>query len=130
MADKQRVYYHVTFQPYKRLHALYDEVEDLFLDMMPGIARQVGFNFIIGGVVPDHAHILVEKAPWDDLGDIVQAIQDITSERIFETFPDLAYDMGTDYFWTRGFHYERHTEATLETVKAYIADQKRHHGLA
>jgi len=47
MADKQRVYYHVTFQPYKRLHALYDEVEQLFLDMMPTIARQVGFNFIV-----------------------------------------------------------------------------------
>jgi hypothetical protein len=48
----------------------------------------------IGGVVPDHAHILVEadilhpKAPWDDLGDIVQAIQDITSERIFQAIPD------------------------------------------
>jgi hypothetical protein len=42
----------------------------------------------------------------------------------------LARDLQTDRFWTDGaFRYERHTEASLETVRRYVREQKRHHGL-
>ncbi|HLF25425.1 MAG TPA: IS200/IS605 family transposase [Anaerolineae bacterium] len=125
-----RVYYHVTFQTRRRIPAIYDEVEAYFREVVPQIAKQGEFVVLEVGVVPTHVHLLIEKAPWADLVAIVHAIQDSTSTSLLEHFPELALDLKADRFWTDGYHYERHTQKSLETVRRYIRDQKRHHGLA
>jgi REP element-mobilizing transposase RayT len=124
-----RVFYHVTFQTQWRLPAVYDEVEAYFREAVPKIARRDEFTVLEIGVVPTHVHLLIEKAPWADLLKIIREIQDSTSAQIFERFPELALDMHTDRFWADGYHYERHTEKSVETVRQYIRNQKRHHGL-
>lgn len=123
------MYYHVTFQPYRRLPALYAEVEAYLLETLPLIAKRGEFVVIEIGVVPTHIHLLIEKAPWADLQKIIAAIKDSTSNGIFEHFPDLAFDMRTTQFWAEGHHYVRHTAKSLATVRRYIQNQKRHHGL-
>jgi putative transposase len=127
--SQPRVYYHVTFQPHRRLPALYDEVEAYLREALPLIAKRGEFVVIEIGVAPTHIHLLIEKAPWADLLKIIAAIKDSTSIGIFERFPDLALDMHTTQFWAEGYHYVRHTAKSLATVRRYIQDQKRHHGL-
>ena len=88
------------------------------------------FSALEVGVVPTHIHLLIEKAPWADLVGFIKEFQECSSERIFEKFPELMRDMKTDRFWTDGgYHYERHEEDSLEIVRQYIRNQKRHHGL-
>jgi REP element-mobilizing transposase RayT len=117
-------------QPHRRLPALYSEVEALVLELITDYSRDTDFTILELGVVPTHIHILIEKAPWADLLVFINDFQQYSSERIMAQFPELMRDMHTDRFWTDGgFHYVRHTEETLETVRAYIRNQKQHHGL-
>ncbi len=124
-----RVYYHVTFQTRRRLPALYDEVEACFCEQMQQIAKRGEFAVLEIGVAPTHAHLLIEKAPWADLLKIIGDIQLETSNAILEQFPELALDLRVENLWDSGFHYERHTDKSVEKVRRYIQDQKRHHGL-
>lgn len=127
---KPRVFYHITMQPHRRLPALYAEVEALFHAVIPAVARGTEFSVLEVGVVPTHAHLLVEKAPWANLLEFIKNFQAHTSEQIFAHFPELMRDMQTDRFWTDGgFHYVRHTEVSVERVRQYIRNQKKHHGL-
>ena len=129
MTEKGRVYYHLTFSPYKRIPALFDEIDVLFCHLVREIAQEKGFYVLEDGIVPDHAHVLIEKKPWDDLITIIQLIKGITARRIFQAMPELRFDMHTEHFWGEGYHYVRHTEQSLLRARAYIRDQKRKHGL-
>jgi putative transposase len=126
---KPRIYYHVTFQPYRRLPILYAEIEAYLRIVLPKIAKLGEFTIIEIGVVPTHIHLLIEKAPWANLLQIIHEIQDATSNDILQQFPDLNWDYQLERFWADGYHYVRHTEKSLETVKRYIRNQKKHHGL-
>jgi REP element-mobilizing transposase RayT len=125
-----RVFYHVTMQPHRRIPALYPEVEAFVRELIEEMTENTEFSVLEVGVVPTHIHLLIEKAPWADLLKFVREFQRDSSQRIFGRFPELAQDMQTDRFWTDGgFHYERHTEPSLEAVRRYVRNQKRHHGL-
>jgi REP element-mobilizing transposase RayT len=130
MSSDSRVYYHVTMQPYRRLPALYDEVEILLRDWIAEFTRGTEFNVLEVGVVPTHIHLLIDKAPWADLIKFINDFQAQSSERIFAKFPELMRNMKTDRFWTDGgFHYVKHDEESRDTVQRYIREQKKHHGL-
>lgn len=130
MASDSRVYYHVTMQPHSRLPALYDEVENFVREWIIEFTQGTEFSVLEVGVVPTHIHLLIDKAPWADLIKFINDFQERSSERIFAKFPELMPDMKTDRFWTDGgFHYVKHDEASLDTVRRYIREQKRHHGL-
>jgi REP element-mobilizing transposase RayT len=127
---EQRVYYHVTMQPHRRLPALCGEIEACLVAFLAEFVADREFHILEVGVVPTHIHILLEKAPWADLIAFIKEFQVQSSERVFARFPQLALDMGTNQFWTRGgFHYRRHTTASVETVRRYVRGQKRRHGL-
>jgi putative transposase len=124
-----RVFYHVTMQPHRRLPALYAEVEAFVRELLMAYCHDREFDVSEIGVVPTHIHFLVEKAPWADLLLFISEFQEFSSRRILDRFPELARDMHTDRFWTEGgFHYVRHTEASLDQVRTYIRGQKKHHG--
>jgi len=130
MAESDRVYYHVTMQPHRRLPALCGEIEAYVVQLLAAYTADTDFTVLEVGVVPTHIHILIEKAPWTDLLTFLKAFQADSSAQIFAQFPQLALDMRTNQFWTiGGFHYRRHTAASLPVVRRYIRDQKRHHGL-
>ncbi len=73
--------------------------------------------------MPEHLHLLIEMPPWLDVVEVVRRIKGATSRQILERFPDLRLREGRQAFWARGYHYERHTDATLNRVIHYIEDQ-------
>jgi REP element-mobilizing transposase RayT len=130
MAEAERVYYHVTMQPHRRLPALCGEIEAYVVQLLAEYTADTQITVLEVGVVPTHIHILFEKAPWADLLVFLKAFQADSSALIFAQFPQLALDMRTNQFWTiGGFHYRRHTTGSLASVRRYIRNQKRHHGL-
>jgi REP element-mobilizing transposase RayT len=124
-----RVYYHVTFQTRQRRPVLYAEVEACLLACLPEIARRGEFTVVEAGCALTHVHLLIEKAPWADLLHITRLLQIETSARVLQQFPDLALDLNSPNLWDTGYHYVRHSAKSVEVVKQYIRDQKRHHGL-
>ncbi len=125
----ERVYYHVTFQTRRRKPVLYAEVEAYLLACLPDMARRGEFAVVEVGCALTHMHLLIEKAPWADLLLIIRLLQIETSARVLQQFPDLALDLSSPNLWDTGYHYVRHREESVETVKQYIRNQKRHHGL-
>ncbi len=123
------VYYHVTFQTRQRKPVLYAEIEACLLTLLPDIARRNEFTVLEAGCALTHLHLLIEKAPWADLLRIIRVVQAETSESILRQFPELALDLNLSLIWDTGFHYERHTKNSVEAVKQYIRNQKRHHNL-
>jgi REP element-mobilizing transposase RayT len=106
---------------------LYAEVEAYLCEILPQLARKDEFNLLEVGVVPTHIHLLLVKAPWANLLRIIRRIQSETSEQILIHFPEMGQSLGIEHFWADGFHYTKHTAKSLETVRQYIRDQKKHH---
>lgn len=57
-------------------------------------------------------------------------LKGITARRILQRFAWLRGELDSTHFWNRSYHYERHTDASLATVQAYIRTQRRAGGLA
>ncbi len=129
LMTQQPVYYHVTFQTRRRQPVLYAEVEARLLTLLPDIARRNEFTVLEAGCALTHLHLLIEKAPWADLFHIIQVVQTESSAEILQQFPELALDLNLSFIWDTGFHYKRHTQKSIETVRRYIRNQKQHHGL-
>lgn len=96
---------------------------------MPEVAQRGEFIILEAGCALTHLHLLIEKAPWADLLHIIRTVQAETSDGVLRLFPELALDLDSQSLWDTGFHYERHDQKSVETVKQYIRNQKRHHGL-
>ncbi len=122
-------FWHVTFHPARRSPALWDEIEVLFLELVNELASRLGFAVLAVSAMPDHVHLLIELPPWLDLVQVIGRVKGYTAYRILRRVPDLRVDMRSHGFWARGYHYVRHTEATLPVVLDYIRDQKTKGGL-
>ena len=126
----ERIYYHVTFQTRQRKPILYEEVESHLVALLPQLTRRGDFSILETGCALTHSHLLIERAPWADLLHIIHALQAETSDSILQRFPELELDLKQPNLWDTGFHYVRHDEQSVETVKQYIRRQKQHHRLA
>lgn len=129
MAD-DRTYYHVVLTVTRTKPVfLVAEIDDAFKLLVQELARKQGWAVIELETMPDHVHLLLEKAPWQDLDRIVKALKGFTANHLLRQFGWLRGELNSIHFWVRGYHYVRHTDATLPTVRAYIRNQRRADGL-
>ena len=109
--------------------ALVGEIEAYFCELVEEMAKKRGYNIVAIETMPNHVHLLLTKPPWEDLPRMVKNLKGATARRIFQRFPGLKLDMGSNHFWTRGYQYVKYHASSLSTVVAYIRDQKRKAGL-
>ena len=127
----ERVYYHVVFTVTRGKPVFLNaEIDSAFKDLTHAIARQKQWTLVELETMPNHVHLLLEKAPWQDLRQIMNDLKGITARRILQRFAWLRGELDSVHFWNRSYHYERHTDASLATVRAYICTQRRAGGLA
>ena len=126
----ERAYYHVVFTVTRGKPVfLNDEIDAAFKALVRQIAREKDWNLIELETMPNHVHLLLEKAPWQDLRSIMHEVKGITARRLLQRFEWLRGDLDSHGLWTRGYHYVRHTDASLATVQIYIRNQRRAGGL-
>lgn len=129
MAD-EHVYYHVVFTVTRGKPVfLNEEIDGALRTFTREIARERGWLLIELETMPNHVHLLLEKAPWHDLRQLIGYLKGVTARRLLQQFPWLREDLHSYHFWNRSFHYERHTDRSLATVRAYIRNQRRVGGL-
>lgn len=127
----ERVYYHVVFTITRGKPVfLNDEIDTAFKQLTREIAHQHGWNLIELETMPNHVHLLIEKAPWEDLSQIVRQVKGVSARRLQQRFDWLRGELNSQHFWNRGYHYTRHTDASLATVQAYVRNQRRTGGLS
>ena len=122
MSDQ--AYYHVVFTVWRGRPVLMGDIEAYFHELVQQIARQHGYCIMAMETMPNHVHILLAKAPWENLSDIVKQIKGATARYIFQRYPELRLDLKSNHLWTRSFEYVKHDDASLPTVMAYIQNQK------
>ena len=127
--DRRRVYWHVTFQPHRRAQALWGEIEQYLYELIEEAAKRLEVTVIKVVAMPDHVHMLITAPPWVDLIEVIAQTKGYTARRILQRFPELRLDMQSPGFWASGYHYTRHSQASLPSVLRYLENQKTKGGL-
>ena len=126
----ERVYYHIVFTVTRGKPVFLNaEIDAAFKALAQQIAREKEWTLVELEAMPNHVHLLLEKAPWQDLRQIMNDLKGITARRIHQRIEWLHGELDSAHFWNRGYHYERHIDASLPTVRAYIRNQRRAGGL-
>lgn len=129
--DGEGVYYHVVFTVTRGKPVfLNPKIDEHFKRLAHESAKQHGWSLVELETMPNHVHILIEKAPWQDLSQIVRHLKGMTARRILQQFEWLRGELNSYHFCNRGFHYVRHTEDSLPTMRTYIRNQRRAGGLS
>jgi putative transposase len=119
-----QVYFHIVFTVWRGRTVLQGDVEAYFHELVTEICHKRQYSLMAMETMPNHVHMLIAKPPWEDISEIVKNVKGATSRYIFQRFPYLRGDMGSEHVWTRGFEYVKHSDASLPTVIAYIKNQK------
>ena len=70
-------------------------------------------RIILDGEGTVRVHLLLEKAPWQDLRRITHEVKGITARRLLQHFEWLRGELYAHGLWTRGYHRARHTTCTF-----------------
>lgn len=114
--------YHIVFCPKYRRKVLVGGVDARFKEMVPEIARKVGFEVVEMEVMPDHVHLLLEIPPKLSVHQVVKRVKGRTSRVLREEFPWLKTKIPT--LWTNSYFASTVGGAPLDVVKRYIECQK------
>jgi REP element-mobilizing transposase RayT len=78
----EHVYYHVVFTvTYGKPVFLVPEVDAAFKDLVRELSHKQGWLLIELETMPNHVHLLIEKAPWEDPRQIIKAVKAFTARR-------------------------------------------------
>jgi putative transposase len=125
------VYSHVVFTTTRgRPIFLEEAIDAAFKRLAHETARDKGWAILELETMPNHGHVLIEKAPWESLPRVVDDLKGITARRLLQRFEWPRGNLHSYHCWNRGSHYVRHTDASLATLRAYIRHQRLAGGLA
>lgn len=80
-------------------------------------------------IQPDHVHLLIQTKGDDSPSEVMQLIKGGTSRKLRELFPNLEESIWSKGFWADGYYGGSVGKRDLQTVKAYIKNQTKHHSM-
>ena len=116
------LHYHLIFSTKNRTAFLKPEVEDRIWAYLGGVARAHKMTALQIGGCDDHIHALVMAPPTIAPSQIAQYLKGDSSKWIHEAFPELH-----DFAWQEGYGAFTVSQSNLESVVAYIQNQRAHH---
>jgi REP element-mobilizing transposase RayT len=117
------LHYHLVFSIKNRAPAITPEIEPRLWEYLGGLVRGIGGTPIQIGGVEDHVHLLVTLRQEPALSTMLRDIKAGSSGWVHETFP-----AARDFWWQTGYGAFTVSHSNIDAVKAYIADQREHHG--
>ncbi len=113
---------HIIFSTKNRNPLLDDGLLPSVFEYLGRTALSSECKLLIGGGVADHVHLLVSLARTISIAELVRSLKSSSSRWLHDTRPDLR-----DFSWQSGYAAFGVSESSVESVKAYIANQKAHH---
>jgi putative transposase len=123
MQSFARINIHVVFSTKHRQPLILPEWEDRLYGVIGGTLRTVKSALLCAGGVEDHVHLLVSLARDLSVSDAVRNIKTDSSRWIHETISGLHA-----FHWQHGYAAFSVSHSQIDAVKAYLANQKVHHG--
>ncbi len=117
-----KVAYHCVFHTYRRKPVLVEDVQKRATALIEEIAAGKGYQVIARAVMHDHVHLLLQP-PLGGVPRAMNMFKGIMSRRIFEQFPDLRLDMGSNHLWAAGYYARTVDALSMVATVQYIQNQ-------
>ena len=118
--------YHLIWTPKFRYNVLKYGVDTELKNIFQDIAKDYEFEIIAMEIMPDHVHLFVGAKPDIAPSDIVRIFKSISAIEMFKRFPKLKdFYSKAKVLWSKGKLISTIGHVSVETVKKYIAGQKR-----
>jgi putative transposase len=113
---------HIVFSTKNREPWLTPEYAQRVYDYIGGTLRGNRCVLIAAGGMPDHVHLLVSMSRELSTAEVVRLVKSNSSRWVHDTFADLS-----GFAWQAGYGAFAVSYSNVPAVRAYIANQERHH---
>jgi REP element-mobilizing transposase RayT len=122
--SKVELYAHLVWATKGRMDALTGGYERRVYRCVVAEARQLGCDVLAIGGMPDHVHLLVRIPSTLNIAVLAQRVKGTSSSLMNELRPEFS-----DVFrWQSGYACFSVGRDEVDTVVAYVLNQKQHHG--
>ena len=119
--------YHLIFCPKFRFRVLKDGVDETLKEILQKICDRYRYEIQAMEVMPDHIHFFLSAPQTAAPADIARTIKSISAIELFKAYPDLKhFYQRCGRLWSNGYFIATAADASAETIKKYIEDQKSH----
>ena len=117
-----RLHIHLVFSTKNRERIITDAVRSPLHAYMATVLQNLGCAPVLINSVEDHAHLLFDLARTISISQAVEDVKKSSSKWIKTQGPEFA-----GFAWQAGYGAFAVSESNVETVHAYIANQREHH---
>lgn len=115
-------YFHCVFSTKERRKIITPALQERLWPFLGGIARENGMSARMIGGIEDHVHLLLALPATIPIAKAMQLIKGGSSKWIHETFPEHR-----EFRWQEKYGAFSVSVSQLETITAYIQNQREHH---
>ena len=116
--------YHVIFCPKYRRKILKDGLDITLKQIFYEIAEKYDFSILEMEIMPDHVHLLIDCNPRFGIMNCVTKLKAQSAYQMRKIYPELKKKLPC--LWTRSCFISSVGSVSLDVVKKYIEDQKKH----
>ena len=117
-----KIYLHLVFSTKNREASIIDSVRESLPGYMATVLTNLGCHANLINSVEDHVHILFELARTVTVSQVVEDVKK-SSSKWMKTQPGVS----GGFAWQSGYGVFSVSQSNVQTVRAYIANQKEHH---
>jgi putative transposase len=117
---------HIVLTPKYRRKVITDRVRDLLVATTRDVCDRWEVTLVAADGTDDHLHLLVSYPPKVAISVLVGAIKTATSKEIrTKRWPEVTRALWGKHFWSPSYLAVSTGGAPLETVKAYVENQRQ-----
>jgi putative transposase len=117
-----RLHIHLVFSTKNREPLIADSVHDSLHRYMATVLQNLGCAPVLINSVEDHTHLLFDLARTVAISQVVEDVKKHSSKWIKTQGPGFSR-----FAWQAGYGAFAVSESSVETVRAYIVNQREHH---
>lgn len=122
MSIYSQIYIQVVFAVRNRESLIHPDWEEELHKYIAGIIRKKGQKLLAINGMPDHLHFVIGMQPTCVLSDLVREIKKSSNAFVNDRNP-----RHNRFSWQEGFGAFTYSRRNLDTVIAYVMNQKEHH---
>jgi len=114
--------FHFVWIPRRRRKVLIGEIATRLEEVIKEVSSELSLNILAMEIMPDHVHLFVSCPPSIAADQIMFRIKGRSSRVLRKEFPHL---LKMPSMWTRSYFVSTAGNVSTETIKRYIAEQKK-----
>ena len=115
---------HLVFVIKYRRKVLTLEMLDFLKPIFQEICREFNSELLEFNGEEDHVHLLISYPPTVAISTFVNSLKGVSSRFLRQKFPGIKKYLWKGRLWSRSYYSGSCGGATIETIKAYIENQK------